>query len=109
MYAVENGHYILTTKGAKEAADYLRITEAEAATLSGEKEMFKYPKGSEMFEKYNLMQLLKKRDANATYGALGSPTCMYYNIYTAESITRQGRSYISCSIMLFESFLGNNE
>lgn len=42
MYAVENGHYILTTKGAKEAADYLRITEAEAATLSGEKEMFKY-------------------------------------------------------------------
>ena len=33
---------------------------------------------------------------------------MYYNIYTAESITRQGRSYISCSITLFESFLANN-
>ena len=33
---------------------------------------------------------------------------MYYNIYTAEAITRQGRSYISCSIMLFESFLSNN-
>ena len=72
------------------------------------KEMFKFPKGSEMFEKYNLYQLLEKLNANATYGALGQPTCHWFNQYVAEAVTRQGRSYITCSITFFEMFLANN-
>lgn len=72
------------------------------------KEMFKYPKGSDMFTRLNLGQLLQKLNANACYGTLGAATCLLYNIFVAEAITRQGRSYISCSMTLFESLLANN-
>lgn len=72
------------------------------------KKMFEYPKGSFDYQKYSLLQLLYKLDANAFYGACGMPTCFYYNFYVAAAVTAQGRSLNSAMALFFESFLANN-
>ena len=72
--------------------------------------MFKYLAARDYVNaaKYNLKQLLDKRDANSIYGCLGNAACVLYNLYVAASITAQGRSVISTATMFFESFLANN-
>ena len=87
---------------------YYLIQEFSDRRDAYKKEMFKYEKGSELFNKYNLFQLIAKVDVNAVYGSSGSASAIFYNIYVASSITRQGRNSISSSIMLFEAFLANN-
>lgn len=71
-------------------------------------EMFKYPKGSELFERFNLAQNLDKIDTNAVYGLIGLYVSILYNPNVAPSITSMGRSLISSAIMCFEMFLSNN-
>lgn len=70
--------------------------------------MLTLPKGSEDFEKYNLLQLLEKQNANAIYGLIGLYMSIVYNSNVAPSITSMGRSLISSAICCFESFLSNS-
>lgn len=72
------------------------------------KKMFQFPKGSEDYEKHNLLQQLLKIDANGTYGALGQHTCLFHNLYVSSTVTTQGRSLISSASLQFEMFLNNN-
>ena len=72
------------------------------------KEMFKYPKGSEQFERFNLLQQLDKIDMNGIYGLIGLAVSFLFDLNVAPSVTSMGRSLISSAIMCFEMFLGNN-
>lgn len=74
------------------------------------KEMFKYfdMKDFENYEKYNILQNSEKKSGNSMYGASGNNTSIFYNLYSAQSITMQGRSCIASAILLFEATLANN-
>ena len=90
------------------------LTELVRSFMEGrdvyKKKMFEYLEAHDYtnVSKYNLLQLLSKRDANSIYGCLGNAACVLYNLYVAASITAQGRSVISTATMFFESFLANN-
>lgn len=90
------------------------LTELVRSFMEGrdvyKKQMFEYLEAHDYtnVSKYNLLQLLSKRDANSIYGCLGNAACVLYNLYVAASITAQGRSVISTATMFFESFLANN-
>lgn len=72
------------------------------------KMMFNFPKGSEDFEKYNLLQSLDKIDANGIYGTIGMYSALLYNSNVATSITSQGRALVSSMTLHFEMFLADN-
>lgn len=72
------------------------------------KEMKKHTKGSELYQKYDLLQQNYKVACNALYGCAGNFSSVYYNLYLCTAVTGQGRGCISASITMFEGFLANN-
>ena len=87
---------------------YKLITSFTEDRNAYKKDMFKYDKGTEKFNHYNMLQQLAKRDNNAFYGVAGNYSSALYNLYIAVGITRTGRALISHAITFFESFFTNN-
>ena len=71
-------------------------------------EMKKYPKGSDQYKHYNLLQLNYKVSCNALYGCVGQFSSLFFSLSMAYSVTNAGRGSISASICMFEGFLSNN-
>lgn len=71
-------------------------------------EMKKHDKGTELYNKYNLLQLNYKVACNALYGCCGQWSSIFYNLYLCTAVTGQGRGCISSAITMFEGFLANN-
>ncbi len=67
-----------------------------------------YPKGSEEFAYYDLMQLLEKLKINSLYGAFGYARFIFANIYLSTAVTMLGQNTISSAAMGFEAFLADN-
>ena len=60
-------------------------------------------------EKYhNIRQKVFKIFANSYYGATGQPKSIFFNLFTALSITGKGQSLITNAIMSFEAFYSDN-
>ena len=57
---------------------------------------------------YNTRQKVQKIFANSYYGVQGQSSSVFYNIFTALSVTGKGQSVISCACTTFERFLCNN-
>ena len=71
-------------------------------------EMKHHDKGTELYNRYNLMQLNYKVACNALYGCAGQWSSIFYNLYLCTAVTGQGRGCISASITMFEGFLSDN-
>lgn len=74
------------------------------------KKMFECEKAGDQegVKKYNTEQKVFKVFANSYYGAQGQSSSIFYNLFTALSVTGRGQSVISCASTTFERFLSNN-
>jgi len=74
------------------------------------KEMFKCKQAGDVEGEqfHNLRQKVFKIFANSYYGAMGQIKSIFYNLFTALSITGKGQSLITNAAMSFESFFADN-
>lgn len=75
---------------------------------AAKKMMKKYEKGTEEYNKWNLMQLNYKVATNGAYGCIGQFTSFFYNLHVCTAVTGAGRGAISAAICMFEGLLANN-
>lgn len=75
---------------------------------AAKKMMKKFEKGTEEYNKWNLMQLNYKVATNGAYGCIGQFTSFFYNLHVCTAVTGAGRGAISAAICMFEGLLANN-
>lgn len=66
------------------------------------------PKGSYEYRDLDSSQKTEKINSNSYYGASGAPTSMFFNIFTATSVTATAQSLISTTEQAFEMFMTNS-
>lgn len=67
-----------------------------------------YLESSYEYSTANRKQMTEKVNANSIYGVGGSKTSLFYNVFTASSVTATAQSLISTTEQAFEMFLGNS-
>ena len=112
--ALEQKQYIMAHSGVlfkqhhKSSNPAAKFLETLAVERKTNKKLMYSARTAKEYEFYNQKQKRFKRSMNSYYGVLGLQSSVFYNLYSAASVTANGRSIILFTVAIFEMLLANN-